>query len=179
MSEFGDGLLAAVEIGGLSIAGVGLLAASTASLPLGLLGYHLYLIWAGMTTNESQKWADWRDDMADGYVFRASRAALLDYQQQHRQVHRIPSGDATDGNGRPSAHGNDLLQDLGILGLDGELIAEVDWPVRSDQVVVRTDDGKPPRGQEGLWMRVWQLGEVDNIYDLGGWDNYMDVLKGR
>ena len=48
---------------------VGMLAASTFLLPLGLLAYHCYLIWAGMTTNESQKWADWRDDMVDGVVF--------------------------------------------------------------------------------------------------------------
>jgi palmitoyltransferase len=26
----------------------------------GLFLYHVYLIWAGMTTNESPKWADWR-----------------------------------------------------------------------------------------------------------------------
>ena len=56
---------------------------------------------------------------------------------------------------------------------------DVMWPVvDSDQIVVRTNDGKPPKGQEGLWRRIWSLAEVENIYDLGGWDNFMDVAIG-
>lgn len=31
--------------------------------------YHVYLVWAGTTTNETAKWADWRDDVRDGVVF--------------------------------------------------------------------------------------------------------------
>ena len=52
------------------IGGVGLLAFLTAPLAGGLLIYHIYLIWAGMTTNESFKWAEWKDDVADGYVYK-------------------------------------------------------------------------------------------------------------
>jgi hypothetical protein len=33
--------------------------------------YHLYLIWAGTTTNETNKWADWKDDIRDGMIFKA------------------------------------------------------------------------------------------------------------
>ena len=53
---------------------------SIMSFPLssGLLVYHVYLIWAGMTTNESQKWADLRDDIYWGVVWKAKRADLLE-----------------------------------------------------------------------------------------------------
>lgn len=49
----------------------------------------------------------------------------------------------------------------------------------SDVVLVRTTDGKPPRGQEALWNRVWNLNDVDNVYDLGGLQNFLDVWRGR
>lgn len=153
----------AVNVGGLSIAGVGLLAVATAALPLGLLAYHCYLIWAGMTTNESQKWADLRDDMADGYVFRASRQALNTHNQLRKYGDRA-SGHANGGT-------NPALR-------SGEARDEpyVPWPVSSDQLIVRTNDGMPPFDQEALWTRVWSLSDVDNIYDLGGWDNFMEIL---
>lgn len=49
----------------------------------------------------------------------------------------------------------------------------------SDMVLVRTTDGKPPRGQEALWTRVWNLNDVDNVYDLGSLQNFLDVWRGR
>lgn len=168
----GDAIVNAVNYGGLSIAGVGMLASSTAFLPLGLFAYHCYLIWAGMTTNESQKWADWRDDMADGLVFVSSRRAI--------RSHTMKQEDALNsGNADPAAKADFKLgTDLGLLA-GAEDDPDVIWPVDSDQIVVRTNDGKPPKGQEGLWRRIWSLAEVENIYDLGGWDNFVDVALGR
>ncbi|KAK3659719.1 palmitoyltransferase swf1 [Elasticomyces elasticus] len=161
--DVGNALVEAINEGGISIAGVGLLAALTAVLPLGLLAYHCYLVWAGMTTNESQKWADWRDDMGDGCVFKASRTQL--------GVHN-----------RSQKYGNQGVADdnpaLSIGLEDGDDIF-VEWPISSDQVVVRTNDGKPPAGQEGLWTRIWSLDEVENVYDLGGWDNFAEVFRGH
>lgn len=49
---------------------VTLLCLLTSPLIWGLLGYHLYLIWAGTTTNESMKWSDWEAEMSDGFVFK-------------------------------------------------------------------------------------------------------------
>lgn len=171
--DLGHRFVVAVNMGGLSIAGVGMLAASTAALPLGLLAYHCYLIWAGMTTNESQKWADWRDDMADGVVFKASLKALNEHnklrsntgQQQVNGVPRDSEWQAGDDN--PA------------LGVELDHEPYVPWPISSDQVIVRTNDGRPPTGQEALWRRIWSLDEVHNIYDLGGWDNFMEILRGR
>ncbi|KAJ9640474.1 palmitoyltransferase swf1 [Coniosporium tulheliwenetii] len=150
-----DALSAAVMIGGLSVAGVGLLALLTAPLPAGLLCYHIYLIWAGMTTNESGKWADLRDDMADGMVWVGTRDSAEDSQE----VESIEEGSEDGG---------------------------AEWPLRSTKVVVRTRDGGPPIFAvddetasgvvNGSWRRCWRLGELDNIYDLGFWDNLQEVL---
>lgn len=156
-----DVVVVAINRGGLSIAGVGMLAAATGLLPLGLLAYHCYLIWAGMTTNESQKWADWRDDMKDGLVFKASRKAL----ETHDRLREY--GD------RPTDSAN------GKINHEAPNEPYVSWPVTTDQVLICTQDGQPPQGEEALWRRVWELHDVDNIYDLGGWDNFMEIFKGR
>lgn len=153
----------AVDRGGISIAGVGLLAASTASLPLGLLAYHLYLIWAGMTTNESQKWSEWKEDMRDGYVFRANMSDL----RHHNQMRNIRDTYGED---------ESRQQNPALGGLEAQ--DNIIWPISSDQVLVRTNDGKPPRKQDALWTRVWDTSEVDNIYDLGWVENFLQVFRG-
>jgi hypothetical protein len=57
------------------------------------------------------------------------------------------------------------------------------WPVESQQIVLRTEDGMPPRGPEaigvGEWARVWKLKDIENLYDLGFWDNMKDVVFPR
>ncbi|CAK3995873.1 Palmitoyltransferase SWF1 [Lecanosticta acicola] len=163
LQDIGHGIVVAVNRGGISIAGVGLLAASTPLLPLGLLAYHCYLIWAGMTTNESQKWADWRDDMTDGFVFKATREDLRAHNRlrQHRDV-------AEERN-------NPALEAFE----DAEDDVKIQWPVSSDIILVRTRDGRPPQGQEALWTRVWSLSEIENIYDLGGLHNLLEILRGK
>lgn len=162
LEDFSNALLITINTGGISVAGVGLLAATTTILPLGLLAYHLYLIWAGMTTNESQKWSDWREDVWDGYVFKANRSELNRHHRGRR--YDDPRGD------------NPALD--GFID-DDEDEFYVEWPISSDQVLVKTNDGKPPAGQENLWTRVDSMTEVDNIYDLGGWENFKEVLRGR
>lgn len=157
MTNLGHAFVIAVNRGGISVSGVGLLAASTASLPLGLLAYHLYLIWAGMTTNESQKWSDWKEDISDGCVFKTRLADL----RRHYQL-------KNDGKYNPAMTDFESASDRNIW-----------WPVNSDQVLVRTDDGRPPIGQDMLWTRIWSLDEVDNIYDLGGWQNFVEVFRGN
>lgn len=57
------------------------------------------------------------------------------------------------------------------------------WPCDSQQILLRTDDGSPPRleGNMGVgdWERVWKLKDIENLYDLGFWDNLMDVFFPR
>ena len=145
------------------IGGVGMLAMMTAPLGWGLFFYHLYLIWAGMTTSESSKWADWRDDISDGFVFRSEREP----------------GTAQSDNIKSNTEPN------------------IEWPISSTQHLVSTDDGRPPGSarnghsigarspptsptkkikSQPRWQQVQSLAEVDNLYDLGFWGNFLDVL---
>ncbi|TQS34803.1 hypothetical protein Golomagni_04801 [Golovinomyces magnicellulatus] len=52
------------------IGSITLLCLFTSPMVSGLLIYHLYLIWAGTTTNETMKWSDLSSDMSDGFAFR-------------------------------------------------------------------------------------------------------------
>ncbi|GAB7338154.1 hypothetical protein MBLNU457_4505t1 [Dothideomycetes sp. NU457] len=159
----------AAHRGGFSITGVGMLAAMTAPLPLGLLAYHIYLIWAGMTTNENQKWSYWREDMADGTVFRARRSDVLAHNELMRN--QISTNQLEGG------HLQKRVSYLNDESEQGE--PDVDWPVSSDQMIVRTNDGRPPLGREYLYERIWDLTQVENIYDLGFVDNLRDVFLPR
>ncbi|KAF2837661.1 zf-DHHC-domain-containing protein [Patellaria atrata CBS 101060] len=162
--HFTDTLITAVAVGGVRIAAVGLLAFMTAPLPAALLGYHIYLIWAGMTTNESAKWSDWRQDMYDGRVFLGKQ---------------LPWTDITTMGSRAWKTRDSML--------DPPTEPPTDWPVRPSQILVQTRDGKPPHDPlpESLvgvvdpasWKRCWRLTEVENIYDLGFWDNLVEVLR--
>lgn len=122
------------------IGAVTLLCLMITPLVIGLFGYHIYLIYAGTTTNESMKWQDWQVEMADGFVFK-------------RKLEKDRKKNVNEAN-------------------------ETSWPVESQQILLRTEDGTPPRGGEGIgeWERVWRLRDVENLYDLGFWDNMWDVL---
>ncbi|KAK2031440.1 DHHC zinc finger domain-containing protein [Colletotrichum zoysiae] len=53
------------------------------------------------------------------------------------------------------------------------------WPLEAVQVLARTDDGMPPPDHGpgvGEWERVWNLKDVENLYDLGLWDNLGDIF---
>ena len=113
-----------------------------------------------MTTNESSKWADWRDEIEDGTVFGAERRS--DSTDRHPEIEEVEP--------------------------------YISWPISSTQQLVRTENGQPPEGQaqdsEGnadlysietagtkpRWKRLRGLDEVENLYDLGFWDNLIDIL---
>lgn len=125
---------------------VTLLCLLTSPLVWGLLGYHLYLIWAGTTTNESMKWSDWQAEMSDGFVFKRKLA-----EDRQKDTDIEPTW--------------------------------TPWPVDCAQIVLRTNDGQPPRGPDaigvGEWERVWKLADIENLYDLGLKDNLIDVFLPR
>ncbi|RBA16676.1 hypothetical protein FPRO05_01400 [Fusarium proliferatum] len=55
------------------------------------------------------------------------------------------------------------------------------WPVEVQQIIVTTQDGQPPNDElrypgEGEWERVWNLSDVENLYDMGLWDNLVDIF---
>ncbi|KAL1838907.1 hypothetical protein VTJ49DRAFT_2071 [Mycothermus thermophilus] len=130
--------------GGVAMGAVTLLAVMTTPLVGALLGYHVWLVYCGTTTNESMKWADWQVEMDEGCAFKRR----LDGQRQK------------DANVEP---------------------LWTRWPVEAEQVLVRTRDGNPPAGDaelpgEGEWEKVWRVRELENLYDLGFWDNLVDVF---
>ncbi|KAF2202825.1 palmitoyltransferase swf1 [Delitschia confertaspora ATCC 74209] len=148
----------ALDVGGLCLSGVGLLALLTWPLPLALLAYHVYLIWAGMTTNESAKWADWRDDMNDGVVFLGLRK-----EEAVEHAKRQPKTGNLDAEEPPTT-----------------------WPLQSRHIIIRTMDGKPPLNipsriknvaKESSFERCWSLNEVENVYDLGFWENFLEAMR--
>jgi len=57
--------------------------------------YHLYLIWAGTTTNETGKWADWREDIRDGMIFRADKDPDVNDDGQ-TNLYRVEGGRTED-----------------------------------------------------------------------------------
>jgi len=136
------------------IGSVGLLALMCAPLAAGLFLYHVYLIWAGMTTNETSKWADWKEDIADGLVY-----------------------------------GTELTsEELSALRKDPEVEPEIYWPKTSNQRLAQSHNGQPPEPRSGEqspasdtqgsgFRKIDGLHEVENIYDLGFWDNLKDVLR--
>lgn len=143
------------------IGAVTLLAFMTAPLATAFLVYHAYIIWAGMTTNESGKWSVWKDEVAAGCVFMST--------------------------------GNKIYRGSPVPGENQK--AQLSWPVSSDQILVITDGQPPMKGYmlssksndvvqpdnpdepvDSRWTRVRSMRDVDNIYDLGLWDNVRDVL---
>ncbi|KAK3998268.1 putative palmitoyltransferase [Cladorrhinum sp. PSN332] len=124
---------------------VTLLALLTSPLVWGLLGYHVWLVYCGTTTNESMKWSDWQYEMRDGFAYKRKMA-------KNRQ------------------------KDLGVEP------GWTRWPAETEQVVVRTEGGNPPAEDDkelpgvGGWENVWALKDVENLYDIGFWDNLVDVF---
>jgi palmitoyltransferase len=127
---------------------IGLLAVFTAPLAWGLFLYHVYLIWAGTTTNESFKWDDWKYDIADGHVYICHGPAKPALPNKDPEVE--PEVDwpvSTSQRLANRALGQSLEQ-------QGQSAA-----------------------QEAGWTRVRDLSEVTNLYDLGLWHNLLDIFR--
>jgi uncharacterized protein (DUF983 family) len=166
-----------LDVGGVRASGVGLLALLTWPLPFGLLGYHIYLIWAGMTTNESGKWSDWQDDMADGVVFMGYRRE--DTMQENKYVPQ-ESADSV----HSSRSGSPVIPTPPETPPEDEE-PPTTWPLESRHILIRTTSGQPPRqlpsrirsvAREDSFERVYNLAAVENVYDLGFWDNLCEAL---
>jgi hypothetical protein len=59
------------------------------------------------------------------------------------------------------------------------------WPLESRHILIRTTSGQPPRqlpsrirsvAREDSFERVYNLAAVENVYDLGFWDNLCEAL---
>ena len=124
----------------------------TAPLALAFLFYHAYLVWAGMTTNESAKWSDWKEDVLDGFVYKANRSEVFG----------------------PSPPSDWPVQSDQILVADNE-------PPRGDYILASTSNriahqGRPDAPVDVRWTRLRSMRDVDNIYDMGFWLNLRDAM---
>jgi len=143
------------------IGGVSLLAVLSAPLSLTLLFYHLYLIWAGTTTNESAKWTDWRADIANGCAFKAKSSQIY--------------GSPTDRN--PPVEPNipwPVNCDQTLIFTDGNPPKIGYHLTKEFNSIVQPDD--PDVSIDPRWVKIKSLNEVVNIYDLGFWSNLWDGL---
>ena len=135
---------------------VTLLMLMTAPLAAAFLVYHTYLVWAGMTTNESSKWSDWKCDVEDKLVFKAKRS-------------QIP--------------GAPRYMDLGDQPwpVDSDQILVLDEEPPADGYILSTDSNlvkyhcRPGAPVDG-WERPDSMGDIANIYDLGFWNNLRDSV---
>lgn len=131
------------------VGAVGMLALMCGPLAWALFFYHTYLVWAGMTTNETSKWADWRDDIADGIVFKTKRSMA---QQDARDTTIEPFVDWPISSTQQLIRTEDrALQRPLPNGHENSLFGK------------------------GALRRVKGLEEVDNLYDLGFWGNLRDL----
>ena len=133
--------------GDVRIGSVGLLAIFTAPLAWGLFSYHAYLIWAGTTTNESFKWEEWKEDVADGFVYKGGPASPFKNRANDASIEPKLCW--------PVSNSQHLINK----------VSQQPWQREDDLDMQRTG-----------WIRVESMKEVDNIYDLGLMNNLKDIF---
>ncbi|KAI1937473.1 palmitoyltransferase swf1 [Ophidiomyces ophidiicola] len=146
------------------IGAVFLLATLTAPLSAAMFCYHLYLIWAGMTTNESAKWSDWRDDVAAGTVFQAKSS----------QIYGRHEGDAIT---ESEIHWPKLSDQTLVFTTDGRAPKEGYTPTKDRFSILQPQDTNAE--EDPRWTRVTNMKEVVNLYDCGFLNNLVDSLDLR
>lgn len=131
---------------------VGLLAGLTGPLAWGLFGYHIYLVWAGTTTNETMKWEDLKQDMAAGLICRGKRPVRKDASPSNGAPMTVEEP--------PTTWPNSSDQILVHMKEGRTLLGSATAP----DVTVEL-------------KRCWHLEEITNVYDLGFWDNLREALR--
>jgi palmitoyltransferase ZDHHC4 len=156
------------------IGAIGLLAAMAGPLPAGFLAYHVYLIWAGMTTNESSKWADLREDVVDGLVWKARRVEVVDREEREREEKRTKWPVAGQWVVVVTPDGEMLGQDKsGQAGAEHAAVGRGRNGHASGAGVLAVGY------EDATWEKVASLAEVENVYDLGFWGNLRDSFFNR
>ena len=130
------------------IGGVGLLALLTAPLAWILFLYHIYLVWAGTTTNESSKWSEWKEYIDEGLVYRWVGAT----------------------NGGPTEPSDSTTEPAVIWPIHSNQRLFRSEDGRHPATLLDAGD------ISANWKPVHGLDEIENLYDRGFWDNLNDVL---
>jgi len=141
---------------------VTMLATMCTPMAWGFLAYHLYLLWAGTTTNETLKWADVRDDMSDGWVYGATRPEGL-----------VPSSLGSEAEPY-TPHWPKTTDQIIVRSETGIFDGSPNQDPDERAEAVKTN---PLAKLE--WVRMNRMKEVVNIYDIGLVANLKDVLSVR
>lgn len=162
-----------------------LLALLTSLLACSFTIYHLYLIYAGTTTNESSKWSDWSDDIKASAAFPSPPP---DYNNPSSV--KPPPGIYIATQTPPEySHYPPGLLSWNMAENErsaGYHACNQNWPKRPDKYYARvalpgeneggnTYGEELPKGDWG-WQRLESLEHVDNLYDLGFWSNLKRVI---
>lgn len=140
----------------------------TMSFPLAVafLVYHVYLVWAGMTTNESAKWSDWKEDIADQLVWRA------EIERLRETYPKLP--DEVEPDEREGRWPREIVARWWMVRTrDGSR------PTQKKVGSQPLDDTEASEEPDERWVRVDSMREVENLYDRGIWDNLVDDLFNR
>ncbi|KAI5308500.1 palmitoyltransferase swf1 [Ascosphaera atra] len=156
---FSKAELMGVAVGeNLRVGSVSLLCFMCCPLPLAMFGYHVYLIWAGITTNETSKWEVWKELVAEKAAFAATKGEvyerILSYERETDWPAKSEQTLRCTRDARPPRvgyHYNDRL-----------------W-----EIVQPADEGAP---EDSRWERVKDMTEVVNMYDMGFVANLRDAL---
>lgn len=157
---------------------VTLLATMTYPLALGFFVYHVYLIWAGMTTNETAKWSDLREDIYDDLIWKAKIDEVkkeypgpLDGRIVYDPVHYR---DKTSVNGQAPSWAGGIKAKWWIIRTRGGK-QPTRWRAL-DGELDRSGKQKYEEVIDDRWTQVKSLKEVDNLYDTGVAGNIRDGL---
>lgn len=155
-------LLAFAAADNIRVGGVALFAMLTAPLSSAMLIYHIYLIWAGMTTNESGKWGDWRDDIACGAVFKAKAS----------QIYPPPEDDPI---AQPHIEWPITSDQTLVFTQDAEP-PKIGFLLTMDRISIIQPENAEGVAPDSRWVSVSSLKDVTNIYDRGFRANLRDAL---
>ncbi|OKL56238.1 Palmitoyltransferase swf1 [Talaromyces atroroseus] len=144
------------------IGAIFLLAAMTVPLALGFLAYHVYLIWAGMTTNETAKWDEWKEDIADGLIYKAKRS----------EIYRTPR--PRDESIEPTSQWPATTDQVLIMTDGAPPRIGFSISTQSNTILQAEDEHAPA---DPRFHRVETLQAIENIYDLGFWGNLRDAVN--
>ncbi|KAL1960305.1 hypothetical protein VTO42DRAFT_8265 [Malbranchea cinnamomea] len=146
----------------LRIGTVAFFAMLTAPLSSAMLLYHIYLIWAGMTTNESAKWGDWRDDISNGIVYAAKASQIYPPREDDYLAEPCTSWPVTG--------------DQTLVFTEGGEPPKVGSLLTMDRMSIIQPDNAEDAASDPRWVRIKSMKEIKNIYDLGFWSNLRDSL---
>ncbi|KAI5807378.1 DHHC palmitoyltransferase-domain-containing protein [Peziza echinospora] len=169
---WGIGFLQETHIGA-----VFLLCAMCGILSFSFTFYHLYLIWAGTTTNESFKWSDWEDDIRTGEVYIADIASPATLSSVNSSLPNSVTSSEVDAEPQGNFH---QRQEPNINGYHPQVEPKVPWPKSQRHILARIPYNERAESlglpKEVKWRNLTSLKEVDNLYDLGFRENMRRVL---